>query len=81
MDFLSKVASNIYPILYLGSLALFIIGIIVWANINDNDSVQAKGDKRLVVAIFLLVPIILVQFAWASRNCRNDVLKRAIESF
>lgn len=80
MNFQS-LTNNLTPILYASALALFIIGIIVWVNINANDSVKVKGDKRLVVAIFLLVPIIVVQFLWSRKNCDIAPLQKALESF
>ena len=81
METLQAIARNIYPILYLGSVILFVIGIIVAVNIQGTDTAQQKGDKRVVSSIFILVPIILIQFAWSSRNCSIQPIKAALQTF
>jgi len=81
MDFLRKVSLNFSSVLYLAALALFVIGLIVAFTISGTDTAQEKGDKRIVASVFILVPIIIVQFVWTTRNCNTKVFNDVLKTF
>ena len=55
------------------AVACIVIGLIVAFNIRESESDKQKGDKKVVVTVFLMSALVFGGIVWARRYCSTGI--------